>query len=108
VTGTKPLQVQLTHNAVARRDGAHAQTPALLAYLVWDSLGRRMSPNHAQKGKARYRYYASRLDGRDDRRAPAWRVPAVDLEEIVIGAIRHHLRDHEALKNPPLIRPRCS
>jgi site-specific DNA recombinase len=93
------VQALLDRNAVSRRLGQHRDAPAALAYLVWDGLGRRMSPNHAQKGDARYRYYASRRDGRDDRRASAWRVPAVDLEEIVIGAIRHHLRDHEALRN---------
>lgn len=91
------VQQRLTHNAVVRRAGAHAQTPALLAHLVWDGLGRRMSPNHAQKGSARYRYYASRLVSHDDRAVAAWRVPSVDLEEIVMGAIMNHLRSREAL-----------
>jgi site-specific DNA recombinase len=91
------VQQRLTHNAIVRRAGAHAQTPALLAHLVWDGLGRRMSPNHAQKGSARYRYYASRLNGHGDRAVSAWRVPAVDLEEIVMGAIMNHLRSREAL-----------
>ena len=93
------VQQRLTHNAIARRAGAHAQTPALLAHLVWDGLGRRMSPNHAQKGNTRYRYYASRCDRRDDRAVLAWRVPAVDVEEIVMGAIMNHLRSPEALCN---------
>ena len=93
------VQQMLIQNAVARKAGMHVESPALLARLVWDGLGRRMSPNHARKGKARYRYYASRRDHRADRTDPAWRVPAADLEEIVVGAITHHLRDREALSS---------
>jgi site-specific DNA recombinase len=92
------VQQLLKRNAVARKNGDHAESPSLLPGLVCDGLGRRMTPDHARKGQLRYRYYASRQDTPAERAVPAWRVPAVDLEEIVIGALTTRLRDHDALR----------
>jgi hypothetical protein len=48
-----------------------------------------MSPTHAQKGSRRYRYYVSQavLQGRADR-ASVSRVPAPEVEAVVVGALR--------------------
>lgn len=93
-------QQMLKGNAVARRAGEHAAGPSLLAWLVWDGLGRRMSPDHScKKGKKYHRYYASQRDTRDGQTIAAWRVPALDLEEVVVGAITHRLRDPDALRD---------
>jgi DNA invertase Pin-like site-specific DNA recombinase len=73
-----------------RRDydyGANCTDPSLLAGIIWDGVGRRMTPNHASKGSRRYRYYVSRIDPT----APpcdAWRVPAGDLEAVIITRLR--------------------
>lgn len=54
-----------------------------------------MSPNHAARQAKRYRYYASRTDSGDTE--PVWRVPAGDLEEIVISRLCALLRSASAL-----------
>lgn len=61
--------------------------PSLLIGRVWDGEGRRMSPDHATKRGKRYRYYATRGDA-SSRKSPVWRVPAGDLESIVLAQIR--------------------
>ncbi|MGE0775646.1 MAG: recombinase family protein, partial [Sphingomonadaceae bacterium] len=89
-------QALLERNRVQRRHGGHAGDPSLLAGILWDALGRRMSPNHAAKQAKRYRYYASRTDDHDNSE-PVWRVPAGDLEEIVISRLCALLRSASAL-----------
>ena len=88
-------QALLERNRVQRRHGWHAGDPSLLAGILWDAHGRRMSPNHAAKQAKRYRYYASRTDSGNDE--PIWRVPAGDLEEIVISRLCALLRSASAL-----------
>ena len=55
-----------------------------------------MTPSHANKGSRRYRYYNSRIQGADDGE-PVWRVPAGDLEELVIGRLCAFLSDEGAV-----------
>ncbi|CAM3176561.1 hypothetical protein SPAN111604_08470 [Sphingomonas antarctica] len=67
--------------------GTNSTDPSLLAGIIWDGEGRRMSPNHATKNSRRYRYYVSRIDPA----APpsvASRVPAGDLEAVVTTRLR--------------------
>ena len=67
---------------------AGADQPSLLAGILWDAHGRRMSPSHAVKQRVkRYRYYVSRREGAA-RDQPVWRVPAGDLEALVVGRVR--------------------
>ena len=91
------VQDRLARNRVARKQGNHASAPSLLTGLVYDGLGRRMSPDHACKGKRRYRYYRSRQDNDQERANPSWHVPAIDLEEIVVGRIGKLLLDQSEL-----------
>jgi hypothetical protein len=66
---------------------ASAGQPSLLAGILWDVHGRRMSPSHAVKQRVkRYRSYVSRREG-DARDQPVWRVPAFDLETLVTGRV---------------------
>lgn len=67
--------------------GANSTDPSLLAGIIWDGEGRRMTPNHATKGSRRYRYYVSRLDPTAPRCA-ASRVPAGDLEAVIVTRLR--------------------
>jgi hypothetical protein len=53
------------------------------------SEGRRMSPNHANKNGARYRDYSSRKD-KERLSLPIQRVPAGDIENLVIHQLRSH------------------
>lgn len=78
----------LDGNRVDYEYAVHADHPSLLAGLIWDGDGRRMTPNHAtKKSGARYRYYMSCKD-RERLRIPAVRVPASDIENIVIHQLR--------------------
>ena len=50
-----------------------------------------MTPSHATKPGRRYRYYVTRPDHLDD--APAWRVSAYDLEQLVCDQLSALLTD---------------
>lgn len=89
---------QLQRNRVDRLHGNNASQPSALAGLAWDEHGRRMSPTHATKRAKRYRYYASRVDG-ENARLPVWRIPAGDLEELVMGRLRAFLLDPGAIQD---------
>ncbi len=83
-------QAVLATNAGERRSGHPAKQPSLLAGLIFDALGHRMSPTHAVKAGKRYRYYISRPLVTDRRaKAPgALRIPAAEVEQVVCDRIR--------------------
>jgi site-specific DNA recombinase len=86
------VQGRLAAQAVARRCRLRG-SPALLTGRVFDACGNRMSPTHANKGGARYRYYVSQAVLQKKPRAPASlsRVPAAEFEALVLAALRNHL-----------------
>lgn len=78
----------LDQNGIDHANAVHADQPSLLSGLVWDGAGRRMSPEHTTKrGGIRYRYYVSVKAG-GATKAKAARVPAGDLEALVVAALR--------------------
>ena len=79
------VQRQLAANRIACASGTHAAEPSLLAGLIYDDGGQRMTPSHANKKGTRYRYYVSQaLVSGIRRSAPrARRVPAGDVERLV-------------------------
>src|ERR1700687_5784435 len=54
------VQARLAENAVERSTGVRVKNPSLLAGLLFDGEGHRMTPTHAVKHGKRYRYYVSR------------------------------------------------
>jgi site-specific DNA recombinase len=52
-------QAQLTSNVAIRRSGKSSKNPSLLAGLLFDGTGNRMTPTHTVKNGKRYRYYIS-------------------------------------------------
>jgi DNA invertase Pin-like site-specific DNA recombinase len=77
---------QLAANTSAHRGGAQAAEPSLLAGLLVDVRGERLTPSHAVKKGRRYRYYVSAAlitDAGTDC-AQAWRLAAREIEEAVI------------------------
>lgn len=78
------VTARLDDNRRNHSDHTHADVRSFLAGRLWDSEGRRMSPDHATKGTRRYRYYASRI-GVSESSSKAIRVPAGDLEELVLN-----------------------
>ena len=71
-------------------------SPALLKGLAFDAAGNRLQPTHCSKKGSKYRYYVSAPTIRNARANPdGLRVPAADLERIVITAIAGRLRDQK-------------
>ncbi|MDD1522261.1 MULTISPECIES: recombinase family protein [Bradyrhizobium] len=75
-----------------------AQTPALLKGLIFDSAGVAMSPTHTRRRGKLYRYYVSQqtIKGAAAPSA-AFRVPAGEIEEIVIDQVRRVLASPELI-----------
>ena len=89
------VQARLAENAVERGTGVRVKNPSLLAGLLFDSEGHRMTPTHAVKKGRRYRYYVSRpliVGARADADA-GLRVPAAEIEQIVTNRIRRLLSE---------------
>ena len=95
------VQRLLDVNRGADRRKAKAKLPSPFAGLVFDSAGERLSPTHTGKNGLRYRYYVSsssvRGRPRDDETSRRWRIPAVELEQIIIAALRLFLADESSL-----------
>jgi hypothetical protein len=81
---------QWSHRTVARSKSDH-----LLTGILFDDAGHRMIPTHAKKAGIRYRYYASTpvLHGaaKTASAGSISRVPAADIENIVLQSIKKHL-----------------
>jgi DNA invertase Pin-like site-specific DNA recombinase len=86
------VQAKLAAQAVARRCRLRG-SPAILTRRLFDNRGNRMSPTHAIKCGARYRYYVSQAVLQKQPQAPGLvsRVPAAELEALVLAALRSHL-----------------
>ncbi len=99
------VQAILVTNRVDRNDGAGVREPSLLAGLVYDGSGERMSPSHASKKGKRYRYYVSQslIKATREKAPEGLRVPASDIEELVSERLQAFFRDtaqlHAALEH---------
>lgn len=94
------VQTLLCENTRGHRNGRTSKNPSLLAGLLLDTDGEKLVASHATKGGKRYRYYVSRSlqDGRrpgsNRGDAPSgWRLPADQIEPIIIEALRERLCD---------------
>ncbi|MFO0157172.1 MAG: recombinase family protein [Alphaproteobacteria bacterium] len=77
---------------------ARNRSPALLRGLIFGADGRALSPTHARKQGRLYRYYVSQsvLKGEADD-APYRRLPAGEIEALVLDQIRALLRQPEVV-----------
>jgi DNA invertase Pin-like site-specific DNA recombinase len=94
------VQARLAENRVERKTGVRAAEPSLLAGLIHDDVGERMTPTHANKKGTRYRYYVSQSlirRGRPKGTDAGRRVPAGDLEGLVEDRIIAFLGDPAAM-----------
>ena len=74
--------------------------PSLLAGLIFYEFGERLTPSHAVKKGTRYRYYVSRslIVGTAKDKSTGRRIPAANLETIVITKLRRFLADEGAIR----------
>jgi len=87
------VEAQLTTNRSKTHRRSKAKAPSLLAGLLYDSRGNRMSPTHATKGEKRYRYYISQavLKYEKHKEGDVLRVPAESVEIVCIEQIKSFL-----------------
>ena len=93
------VQTVLAENRVDRTTGADTKYPSLLAGLAFYDSGERLTPTHAVKKGTRYRYYVSKslITGAAKENAQGRRIPAGNLERLVIGRLRAFLDDEGAV-----------
>jgi DNA invertase Pin-like site-specific DNA recombinase len=93
------VQAVLAKNRIERATGVRAKHPSLLAGLVFDETGERLTPTYAVKKGTRYRYYVSTglLTGARKNPSSGRRIPAGDLEALVINRLRAFLADRGAI-----------
>lgn len=88
----------LTENARTRSASTRAQTPALLKGLIFGPTGAAMSPTHTRKGNRQYRYYVSQdVLKRGPEACPIGRVPAAEIELVVVDQLRAVFRQPEII-----------
>ena len=93
------VQAILADNRVDRATGSDAKYPSLLAGLAFDETGERLTPTHAVKKGTRYRYYVSKslIVGAAKDHSNGRRIPAGNLENLVVRRIRTFLADQGAI-----------
>src|SRR3979411_625136 len=81
---------QWSHRTIVRNKSDH-----LLTGLLFDDAGHRMVPTHATKAGIRYHYYVSAPflygEAKTASAGSISRVPAADIEDIVIKSMKEHL-----------------
>jgi site-specific DNA recombinase len=98
------VQVKLSEQA-SNHTATRMQSQALLTGRIFDDRGNRMSPSHARKGNTKYRYYLSSalFNGATDRAGSVRRVPATEIEALVIKSVREHLKPAQPIDDQSLV-----
>jgi len=87
------VQAALAENRVARATGARTKQPSLLTGMIFDEAGERLTPTWSVKKGTRYRYYMSTslVTGAGRSRSRRRRIPAGNLETVVLNRLRTFL-----------------
>lgn len=93
------VQAKLRENRQGHRQRQSALSTSLLAGRLVDHQSRRLIPSHSQKKAKRYRYYVSEplVTGDRDHAPDGLRLPAQELETVVVDALRKWLVDADAV-----------
>ena len=97
----REVQKTLAANRVDRSACNGNNHVSLLAGLIYDMHGERMTPSHAVKKGVRYRYYVSKglVTGGVKAESKGQRIPAAHIEALVTGRICAWLADSVAVLN---------
>ena len=88
------VQATLARNRIERSHQSNASDPSVLAGMIIDGDGRRMTPSHACKGSLRYRSYVT---AEPISASAASCIAAGDIERAIIGGLSLLLSDHASL-----------
>jgi hypothetical protein len=94
------LNEQLNNHKASRM-----KSEALLIGRIFDDRGHRMTPSHARKRGIKYRYYISSalVQGRAGQAGTISRIPAAEIEALVVHSVRAHLNQPPDINNGELI-----
>ncbi|RYD48639.1 MAG: recombinase family protein, partial [Verrucomicrobiaceae bacterium] len=91
------VQQQLASNRLNRRNHVGARNVSLLAGMIRDGEGRRMTPSHSMRGDIRYRYYNSVNEEGGGPFPRPIRVTARNIEKAVVESFERLIADHAQL-----------
>ena len=96
----RKLDEQRTNHSATRTN-----SESLLIGRIFDDRGNRMTPSHARKKGKRYRYYLSSplIQGHAECAGSVRRVPAPEVETLVIDAVRKRLKDSTTATDRDLV-----
>jgi site-specific DNA recombinase len=86
------VQAKLDQQRI-NRNTARRESGSLLIGRIFDARGNRVTPTYAVKKRVRYRYYISAplVQGQPEKAAKINRVPAAEVDRLIIAAVRKHL-----------------
>jgi len=84
------------------------RSEALLVGRLFDDRGNRMRPTHARRKGVKYRYYLSSalVDGRPGEAGRISRVPAAEIEELLIRSVRERLDLPHSIDDKAIVESR--
>lgn len=85
------VQQKLLSRTPGSKSGAAAKEPSLLAGIMFDGNGERMTPSHAVKNGKRYRYYLSQ--NLNNGQGKGIRITAHEIEDMVLTQVAGFLKD---------------
>jgi site-specific DNA recombinase len=93
------LNEQINNHRVSR-----TKSEALLLGRIYDDRGHKMTPSHVRKRGIKYRHYLSSalLQGQANK-PELFRIPADEIEALVVKCVRGHLNGSTEIENTPLI-----
>ena len=95
------LNEQINNHRVSR-----TKSEALLLGRIYNDRGHKMTPSHVRKRGIKYRYYISSalLQGQAELAGTVSRIPADEIEALVVKSVRGHLNELTHIENAILIR----
>lgn len=101
------VQAQLELNKQGYEDRRSVPSASLLTGILFDQDGSPLIPSHSQKQSKRYRYYVSEplVTGVRDKAPQGVRLPAIDVERLVIQSTAEWLRDPESILSATHVPP---
>ena len=93
------VQKLLYENKVDKTCGVKSSSNSLLAGLIYDDFGNKMTPSHSNNHGRRYRYYISRALKNNEETGSVSKIPAGEVEKFVVETTKEFLQDKEQIQN---------